>query len=212
MKQMRYLNYFCLLSFLSAITPAQIVRASFVVDQVFEGPANATYSLSDTLAQTFTPGLSGILTGFDFRYQEGGTSSNISWDIRSASGTPQFGDAPILAGGVIDAAFVSSGWIEVRGLSVSMSSGDDLAIVLHGGPSGGWETRTTGGYSGGEGYGRSDADTEWNPNGDFLFRTYAVTATPEPTSLAMLGLTLLGAGFASRRCGRKVRETVATKV
>lgn len=194
-------------------------HAALILDQSYEGPANVGISLGPTvrLAQSFTPSVTGELGGFDFRFQAFGLSPGtlVFWDIRGAvSGVPQLPDAPVLASGSIDVSSLSGAeWLEVRGLSIPMTFGDDMAIVIrHNAPVfvGSWQKNEPGGYSPGRAYARSDLDPAWfDQGGDFLFRTYAneseePTGVPEPSSAVVAAIGLGGLYVRKRRQRKQI--------
>lgn len=193
--------------------------AAPIVDQEFDpagvGASQGLWSLT-TDAQTFTVGITGILTGFDLlMHKPSATTSpnDINWGFQSTtSGLP---DGSVLSSGILALADgpTTTNTNEFVHIDLTagfgVTAGDVLAIVLNGTAShpdpvlrwqGGFNTGAT--YAGGEAL--KFRFGAWVPAHtteaiDWGFRTYVETDIPEPSIIALFVAGLFGSGFARRK-------------
>jgi len=124
-------------------------------------------------AQTFTVGVSGILTRVEVLITFNPVNFGpLSFDVRKAAGGAPTSDLPasnILATALIPNLGVSTNptfaWAAIDGLSIPVIQGDQLAIVLQnnaGGGFAGWRANVNG-YAAGGLYTRSNTNPSTNP-------------------------------------------------
>ena len=179
--------------------------AVLIVDQENFGGNNTSGSLSNSLstfgrAQTFTVGVAGIFDSIDVQLRGGATSARV---IATAAGAPIGGSAgsTVLANssGVSNVGDIYTFDLSAAGLAVNV--GDILAIELFG--TGPWVGTSSNPYAGGADYFFNNVSfPNWTiqPDVDLNFRTYVdVVGVPEPTTLALFGLGVLGLRFNSRK-------------
>jgi len=220
-------SQFGLILTLAAMALVTAAHAAPVVDQshqpIVSSPIGFVQGGSTTIdrAQTFTAGVTGVLT--DIEVIVGRATLSISdgliWDVRTViAGTPSDPDSGlnILASGTVAAADVPvtidpSNFLSLGGMSVSVSTGDVLAIVLRSmSPESGayrWKFSDNNDsvYAAGASFDRIFSpswDSNTSPFDDAGFRTF-VNAVPEPNGV--LALVVLGVAIGATR--RRVQRT-----
>lgn len=198
--------------------------AAPVLDQSFDAVATGSDSgLSivslQSVAQTFTVGTSGLLSGVAVQVSavtlnpsDPPPTADLVFDILPTIGrTPS--KTPLASGLVpraqipptmLDVPFV---FIDLTAFNIFVDIGDMLAIALSHSSAGAysWVRGRTQPYSRGAGFVSFPTNTEFRPGGDDLgFQTFVdpdaiVVQVSEPGTIALLGLGLIGIGFARRR-------------
>lgn len=203
---------------IATVTVPGSVRAAPVLDQSFDASGGSFLSgitSSQELAQTFTVGLTGLLTSVDVQIRNFGASLPLLLDIRSTSGgAPVEPNAPVLASASLPPASIPGtvGFVSFGFTPFAVTAGDVLAIALRaspgqGGFAYGWQGDAAGGYGPGQRYLRTPGTVTWFGGGslsdqDFGFKTFvdtAAVAVPEPTSLALFATGLLALALMLRR-------------
>lgn len=182
---------------LLVVSAAQAARAVPTYDQSFAGPYDVA-NVNGLLyrAQTFTVGVSGLLTRFEVAMSGSGASLFEVWS--APSGVPQAIPGTPLASATV--FFNGTGFVgtEISSFGLNVTAGEILALVQVGNSStgfGSWQGTFAGGYLGGSFF--STVSTmpggAWNDlEQDGGFRTFVDAAVPEPSILALVGLGLAG--------------------
>jgi hypothetical protein len=147
---------------------------------------------TQSIAQTFTPGISGKLDRIDLLLDHlASPTASVNVQIRDASSAGP--GSTVLASNSIPAASIgtAAAFVPVTFASpASVTAGMQYAIVAYSAdPSNdyGWGVKVANAYPGGTGFDAPDsppnASTAWNmDSGDQAFKTYVVTPTPGPTA------------------------------
>jgi hypothetical protein len=214
----RSISYLVVCTFLlSALAvPSRAAADPITIDQQNLGPRQGGYGVTGdaTLAQTFTVGITGLLTQVDLGiFNPNDTSRGdlyfpdpLTIELRGTSAAAPNTD--VLYSWSVPVADVTLERTALTSFSLTgldVVAGQTLAIVLSTGSDGnyGWSYACC--YDGGEAFVPS-------PNtvpGDFIFRTYVDPAqpapTPEPATWVLLGLGLATVSMVSRRSSRPSR-------
>ncbi len=174
------------------------------IDQSFSGINNVSFGCPCVLAQTFTAGLTGTLTGVNVQIDASGATSLALYIVATSAGTPS---SIILGQTSLSAGNYTFTTLFTFPSMISVVAGTQYAIAV--GASGGtliWTYSPTGGYAGGTAFdasGTSDpSSANWLPlvvfaPADLNFQT-RVEPIPEPGSVLLVA-TGLASLLARRR-------------
>lgn len=191
-----------------------------IIDQDFITTDNPNHNSGvglawTSLAQTFTVGTTGTLASIEFNVLKlAGTTGNLTFDVRSLSGNAPdpfianalftstvsnddidtFGDQPYAWTSIV---------IDLSAANIGASIGDMFAFVVTSTPgeSFGIQTDYSNGYSGGERHFQVGDGSLFsqNSNADLAFKTTMNVSVPEPSSISILALGLIGLNHFRRK-------------
>lgn len=199
-----------------------------VLDQSFNGPlSGGGIGSTAPMAQTFTVGLSGVLTGVDLQIGPG-PSNSVAVEILSTNLGVPVDFAPLASLSVPNPnnlfAFTH---FDFSSFGIAVNAGDMLAIGVRSldptmgvGFNGSSASQGVPMYNGGSGWSRTGPGNTWQlvsslfptvGEEDFHFRTYieagaangGTSAVPEPSTLLLLGSGMVGLGLTRLRKFRK---------
>lgn len=165
----------------------QIVQSAPILDQQYTPEPGYAFMHAEldydlVRAQTFTVGLSGLLSGFEVYLSTPGSGGTLTFKVyRTISGVPDLGsaslaEATINISGLDENPMFYGGDLSASGLKVS--PGDVYALVVQGSGQATWrgEYDDSGGfvlphYAGGAAYGPTFTQTIGQLGGDLGFRT-----------------------------------------
>jgi len=184
---------------------APTARATPMLDQEKSPPFSNAAGNGFYRAQTFTVGISGLLTGFEVYMNGNGTSDFEIWS--APGGVPEAVPGTALASAMVSFSGTDFFGADISSFGFNVTAGDVLALVQISGSSTGsgyWYNSEPGDYAGGAGY----LSFVSGPGGgwyapvelDFGFRTYVDPGVvPEPASLVLVGSVLVGLVHVRRR-------------
>lgn len=204
---------------------ASTVYAVPVVDQqhaTTDDPANSTGVgiVTFGLAQTFTVGITGTLTGVEFHgLKFDNTTGDLTVDIRtttsgapqvstgSALGTATVANALIAAYSPANATAFSTLFVDFSAANIQVTAGDVLSFVLTSpiGQEFSIQTDYLDAYAGGSRWSQTSDGNAFDElaSADLTFRTFVDSANrvPEPGGLALFALSLVALHALRRRRG-----------
>lgn len=156
-----------------------------VLDQSFDAPSFLSFGFGgDTqLAQTFTVGVTGVLTRIDIEIRRDAGIPDVVLDVRpTTGGVPVASDAAALVTVVIPSANIPAEFtfvsVDLTSARIAVTAGDVLALVLRAPGAGGalnysWQGSATNEYVPGADFFREIPLLNWSPLfGDLSFRTF----------------------------------------
>lgn len=190
-----------------------------IIDQEYDPTGSSQVLIVDVdndLAQTFTVGITGTLSSIDLMIDSFNATDDLLVDFRrttlsgspveSDTGSDILGSFAVAANTITALGAITFKNYDVSSLGIAVTAGEILAITLTSSESTGrfrWATKTSAGYSGGDGYlrGSDIGSTTWTTfaGSDHGFRTY-IQPVPVPAAIWLFGSGLLGiVGIARRK-------------
>ena len=172
-----------------------------VTDQEFVGPYNTGANIGEGyqfVAMTYTAGITGTLAGLNVDVL--GLNSNYPLHVAIHGVSQNEPTSTILGDALLATNGADLSQLITFPNQIAQTAGSEYAIVLDyqtaagsGLGKGVWKGYSSGGYNGGQLFYSNDS-VNWTTNGpdwDLHFRTYS-TPVPEPSTLALLGMSAFG--------------------